>query len=336
LKSGRNPMGTSGKCSEGDIDLRSLIYEAIAQIPEGKVASYADIASAVGDIKAARAVGMVLAESQRSNVVPHHRVIYSDGRVDWNGDSGSRSERKIDLLQEEGVIVDNGAVADLDTIRFTGFHVRPILRELAARQERLRRELVSDDDFGELRLVAGLDVSYIGDHAFGAVVVHDIGTGERVSQSTVETNVCFPYVPGYLAFREIPVLRPLVTLHKDIIYLIDGHGVLHPRGFGIASMIGVELDAPTVGAAKSLLVGSMEQGGLMNRRKVLMDGRVQGCRIGGIGRSATYVSVGHRVSLATAVNVCERLMHSSVPEPLREAHRLANSMRCQFEKEGRS
>jgi deoxyribonuclease V len=320
---------TSGKYGDQDIDLRALIYEAVAEIPEGRVATYGDIALALGDIKAARTVGAVLAGEGVPSHLPRHRVVYNDGLIGWSGGQTSGRDRTIESLRKEGVGFEGERIADMDAVRFSGFVVRPILKELAAHQERLRSRLVCEDDFGELRLVAGLDVSYGDDRAFGAVVVFDINSGKRISQRTVETEVCFPYVPGYLAFREMPLLRPLVDRHTDIIYLVDGHGVLHPRGFGIASMVGVELDAPTVGAAKSLLVGTVE-GGTDRIRRVLIDGAVRGYRIGA-GRSATYVSVGHRVSLATAVEVCDRFMRSSVPEPLREAHLLANSIRRQFQ-----
>ena len=79
-------------------------------------------------------------------------------------------------------------------------------------------------------------------------------------------------------------------------------------------------------------MGSIEEGSAARRRKVILDGKVRGCRIGGRGRSATFVSTGHRISLRTAADVCDRLMRTSVPEPLRAAHRLANAMRMEHEK----
>jgi deoxyribonuclease V len=100
---------------------------------------------------------------------------------------------------------------------------------------------------------------------------------------------------------------------------------LHPRGAGIAAHIGVTLDVPTVGAAKSILVGEVQEPE-NGRAPVVLGGEVRGYRIGD-GKHATYVSVGHRVSLGTAVEVCERLLVKGIPSPLRRAHDLAGEVR---------
>ena len=131
----------------------------------------------------------------------------------------------------------------------------------------------------------------------------------------------FPYIPSFLSYRELPLLRPLICTDERTVYLIDGQGRLHPRGFGIACHVGVCLDVPTIGAAKSLLQGKVEGDG--RRAPVIMNDKPVGCRLHPAGRTRTYVSVGHRVSLETAADLCERLMIKGVPEPLRLAH-----MRC--------
>jgi deoxyribonuclease V len=306
-------------------DIVRSIYEATAQIPRGMVTTYGDIATALGDPVAARAVGEVLSHNPTPIVVPCHRVVYATGRTGWYGGHGQGAERKIELLRAEGVEVKDGVVIDLDRVRFTAFRIEPVLRDLREEQDRIREQVVEEDRFGTLGRVAGLDISYAGERAFGAMTIYDWTTGEMLEERTAESVVRFPYIPTYLTYRELPALRPLIERSDDLLYLIDGQGVLHPRGAGIASAIGVCFDVPTVGAAKSLLVGQVQEAEA-DRSPILLDGRVRGYRLG-TGKKATYASVGHRVSPDTAVTVCERFLQKGVPLPLRRAHDLATALR---------
>jgi deoxyribonuclease V len=289
------------------------------------VSTYGDIALALGDPVAARAVGEVLSHNPTPIVVPCHRVVYSTGRTGWYGGHGQGAERKVELLRAEGVRIEDGVVADLDRIRFAGFRIEPVLRQLREEQDRVRELVVEEDRFGTLRRVAGLDISYSGERAFAARAVYDWATGELLEERTAQSEVRFPYVPTYLSFREIPALRPLIDRSEDLIYLIDGQGVLHPRGAGIASHIGVCFDVPTIGAAKSPLMGQV-QGTGGERSPIVLDGRVRGYRLGS-GKKGTYVSVGHRTSLETSVTICERFLQKGIPLPLRRAHDLATAFR---------
>jgi deoxyribonuclease V len=301
-------------------DLVPYVYEAVCQIPPGKVSTYGDIASALGDGVAARAVGEVLSRFPGPPGAPKHRVVHSTGRIGKGGNVAA-----VRMLASEGVEIAGDLVRDMPSRRFTDLHVCPILRSLRAEQDSVKERVVDRDDFGELRYVAGLDVSYSGHRAFGAIAVYDARTGEAVGERTVECEVRFPYIPTYLSFRELPVLRPLVTERTGTIYLIDGHGALHPRGAGIASHIGVSMDVPTIGAAKTALVGCVLEPA-DGRAPVVLHDEVKGYRLGD-GRRTTYVSVGHRVSLATAAEVCERLLVRGIPLPLRRAHDLAGLTR---------
>lgn len=302
-------------------DLISIIHEAVFQIPPGMVSTYGDIAAALGDRVAARAVGEVLARYPRPPGLPEHRVVHSTGRI-GKGNSG---EDQAAMLASEGLTVIGDTVKDMSSRRFSDFRIEPVLAALKAEQDAVREKVIDRDDFGDLRQVAGLDVSYAGQRAFAAIATYDAITGDEVEERTAECEVRFPYIPTYLSFRELPVLRPLVTEREGTIYLVDGHGALHPRGAGIAAHIGVTLDVPTVGAAKSVLVGEIgdEANG---RAPVVLDGEIKGYRIGK-GRTATFVSVGHRVSLSTAVEVCERFLVKGIPLPLRRAHDLAGAAR---------
>ncbi len=204
-----------------------------------------------------------------------------------------------------------------------------------ALQERLSGEVVECDRLGPVRRVAGADVAYDrrGDSLFAAVVVLDAATLEVVETSSVEGKTRFPYVPGFLSFRETPpVLEALARLRTppDLL-LVDGHGRAHPRRFGIACHLGVLLDLPTVGVAKSILVGDPGEPGLERGRAAPL--RDRGERVGTVLRTRSrvapvYVSVGHRVSLRTAARLvlaCGKGYRR--PEPTRLAHLLVTSLR---------
>ncbi len=306
-----------------DVDLIERILEAVRQIPAGKISTYGEVAKALGDVKAARVIGATMGSYVSPVKVPCHRVVYSDGRVGWFGGSGKGTDRKAEMLEKEGIEIVDGEVVDLDSRLFRDFRIEPVLKVLSDRQLRWREHVIDRDDFGRLEKVAGLDVAYDGDLGYAAMVVLDARTEEVVEQRTSVCRSRFPYIPGYLGFRETPMFRDIIQEKKDVVYLVDGHGVLHPRGFGVACQIGAELGIPTVGAAKTLLEGNVIPFS-NDRDRVEMEGRLMGYAIGKKGRRTTYVSVGHRVSLETATDICERLMDHNVPEPLRLAHILAN------------
>lgn len=317
--------GTRALPARKEPDLISLVYELTSQIPKGMVSTYGDIAAAMGDPVAARMVGEVLSKNPTPIVVPCHRVVYSTGRAGWYGGHGKGAAEKERLLGDEGVKVVEGTVQDLKAIRFKGFRSRPVLRGLHEEQTRLGIMVVEKDEGERPHLVAGLDVSYDGPDAYGAIVICDLNSGKLVEERTEHTTVRFPYIPTYLAYRELPVLRPLIDRREGIVYLVDGHGVLHPRGAGIASQLGLMLEVPTIGAAKRLLVGKVGEA-RDGRASIFLDGELKGYRLG-TGKRSTYISVGHRVSLATAVAVCEPLIRNGIPSPLRRAHELANEFR---------
>lgn len=177
------------------------------------------------------------------------------------------------------------------------------------------------------RLVAAADVGVRGDRARAAVVV--LRNLEPVERVTAETPVTFPYVPGLLSFRELP---PLLAAWKKVksvpdVILVDGQGRAHPRRFGLACHLGVLLDLPTIGCAKSRLVGTHED---PPPRRGAWAPLVDGGEVVGAAlrtRAAcrvVYVSIGHRVSLESAIRV---VMDCSpryrIPEPQRLADRLS-------------
>lgn len=204
-------------------------------------------------------------------------------------------------------------------------------------QETLRRRVVETTGPEEVRLVAGMDVSYDrrSPILFGAVVLLDAKSLEIVETRGVRERARFPYVPGYLSFREAPaVLRAFAGLRRRPDLLIcDGHGRAHPRRFGLACHVGVWLDLPTIGCAKSRLVGDhREPGTRRGCHRPLTDGDEV---IGEVVRTRdgvrpVYVSVGHRVDLPTARSWVLRLARGTrIPEPIRVAHLEVNRMRVE-------
>ncbi len=188
------------------------------------------------------------------------------------------------------------------------------------------------------RLIAAADVSYnrFSSRFFAAVVVLSVPELRTVELKTFEGEAAFPYVPGLLSFRELPILAGAfrkIDMMPDAV-IIDGHGRAHPRGFGIACHAGILLDVPTVGCGKSLLVG--EHGALGNRRgayaKLVHKGENVGCALRTRESvKPVYVSVGHNISLEDARRlVLMTAARTRIPEPIRSAHIAANDARRFF------
>lgn len=202
----------------------------------------------------------------------------------------------------------------------------------AAIQNQLRSRIIARDRHGPLRYVAGVDAAYPRGESLvraGAVVL-ELPELTPIDKAKAERAVEFPYIPGYLSFREAPaILDALAELdvRPDAI-VCDGHGLAHPRRFGLACYVGVLTDTPCVGAAKTGLIG--EHDPLAPERGSWTQIRDRGEAVGAAVRTRTgvkpvYVSVGHRVSLATAVDLVLRLCpRYRLPETTRLAHALAS------------
>lgn len=200
-------------------------------------------------------------------------------------------------------------------------------------QQQLREQIIITDKVKEVRYVAGVDVGFEDNYKISkaAIVVLSYPELELVEKAIARIPTAFPYVPGYLSFREIPaILAALPQLQRvpDLI-LCDGQGLAHPRRCGLACHLGVLLDLPTIGVAKSRFIGEheavpLEQGSW----KPLVD---DGETIGVVLRSRTnvkpiYVSVGHKISLSTAISyVMGCLTRYRLPETTRWADKLASS-----------
>ncbi len=197
-------------------------------------------------------------------------------------------------------------------------------------QKALRSRIVTTDDFGPVRTVAGVDTGYEGDVARAAVVVLEFPSLAPVDYAVGRRPAPFPYVPGYLSFREVPaVLAAFEALRtKPDLLLCDGQGIAHPRRLGIATHLGVLLDLPSVGCAKSRLCG--RSGPVPDARGAHVPLVDRGEVVGAVLRSREgtqplYVSPGHRVSVATAVHfVMACTTRYRLPETTRAADKLAS------------
>lgn len=267
------------------VDLYEALKALLYQVPEGMATTSLELARALGDRYAASAVTEMLGDQEL--VQQAHKVVYGP---------------------------------HLDASPFRDFTTDEPLRRLREKQKRMAEKIVTEDSFDDLELYAGTDASYRGDEACAACVVVDGDLDVRETSFEV-ARVRFPYIPGYLMFREAPVIvRAAEKTSGFDVLIVNGHGVAHPRGCGLASCVGVELDAPVIGVARRRFVGELgdEREGWT---PLTFEERVVGARIQREGRPPVYVSPGHRISLETCVEIVQRLTRKGrFPEPLGLAH----------------
>jgi deoxyribonuclease V len=208
------------------------------------------------------------------------------------------------------------------------YHAPATLKDAAALQRKLR-DLVLPRGRVRDRLVAGVDVGYKGGIARAAVVV--LRRLEPVEEIVIEEPVAFPYVPGLLSFREIP---PLLTAWKRLktrpdVVIVDGQGLAHPRRFGVACHFGLLTGVPTIGCAKSRLVGEFKRPA--PRRGSWSPLRHRGETVGAVlrtqdGGNPVFVSPGHLIGLRRAISVVLACApRYRLPEPQRRADLLTKS-----------
>ena len=195
-------------------------------------------------------------------------------------------------------------------------------------QHRLAAQVSRTSEVITLGFIAGVDISAEKGQgaATGAVVVLNYPELRVVETKVAQGRLNFPYVPGLLSFRESPLTLAAceeLSITPDLI-LVDGQGVAHPRRFGLASHLGLLLDTPTIGCAKSLLCGSHEMPGVEpgSYAEIIDRGETIGVALRTkLGVKPVYVSVGHKVDLETAIHwVMKCCGGYRIPEPTRLAH----------------
>jgi deoxyribonuclease V len=298
-------------------------YNLVRQIPDGKISTYGAVARALGDIRASRAVGRMMNQNPDADDMPCFKIVYSDGKL---GGFGLGIDDKIRRLKQDDISVKDGRIVDFKGVLFDDFKTDYPLKKLRMEQMELSKKMEIADDFDEIETVAGFDVGYPKsdfDDCCGACVVMDYTTKEVIEEKTVFAKTFFPYIPTYLSFRELPFLKKLVAnlKSKPTILMIDGNGVMHPYGFGIASHVGVSFDTPSIGVAKSMLCGKLENNVVKMGNKKIGYALFSYKRV----RKPIYVSPGHKISFGTSLEVVRHLSVYKNPEPLRRAHILATT-----------
>ncbi len=201
-------------------------------------------------------------------------------------------------------------------------------------QEHLRKYIVLKKEFSELNSIGGADVSYSKDKDVlnGAMVVLSLPELKLIDKATARGKITFPYIPGLLSFREGPIL--IKTFQKwrikPDLMIFDGQGIAHPRGIGLASHLGLWLDLPSIGCAKTSLFGEFkEPGPIRGDFEWIYHGKK---KIGAILRTKDrvkplFVSPGHRIDLALSVQIVLKCCKGfRFPEALRKAHQLSRQM----------
>ena len=315
--------------------LRECMGDILWQVEPGNVTTYGDVARALGDIAAARAVAVIANEELDPEEFPVHRVVRKDGSL------GNHPLGELELsrrLAEEGVHVEGDRVTGMEGTRQMFFRSDLPLKRLRKVQAALGDRLNLGPLGARPSKLVGVDVAYSRDGlAFASAVSVDAITGSIVANRYARIPVDFPYIPSYLAFREMPALEAVlddVDL-SDALLLVDGQGILHPRGFGIACHVGVSLGVPTIGVAKRLLAGTYDLSILRatERAAVMVEGEHRGWIVAPDGkeRKAVLISPGHMVSVEDSLTLVEGFFGKRQPRPLELAHAAATAARREWD-----
>ena len=320
-----------------DLDLQNLpdmeykLMELVRQVPNGRVTTYGRLAEALGDPVAARWVGHFLRHHTHEPTCLCHRVVRAGGEL--GGFVTGNIDEKARLLRADEIEVAADSV-DLDRYGFSDFAGEQPLDQLRDFQSQLKNELLLSYDGTSPKLIAGVDVSYSANgDGVAAYALVDASSHDLVWSTTIRDAVRFPYITSYLAFRELPLLVQLLNEAVGLsppadVVIVDGSGVMHPRGAGIASQLGIVANIPTIGVTKKLLCGHVDlremQPGEM--RPVVMDGDRVGValRHRQTSKRPLFISPGHRIDVDTAAQlVCHLSESRPLPEPIYWADRLS-------------
>jgi len=199
-------------------------------------------------------------------------------------------------------------------------------------QRDLSKQVIRRDTLARtLRYVAGVDVAYVEEWAVGVAAVLDYASLSIVETRKAKVKTSLPYIPTLLSFRELKPARAAIKklrIQPDV-FLIDAQGIAHPYRLGFASHLGLLLDKPTIGVAKSILCGQVQPMSRQGWSSITDKGEVIGAALRRADdEQPVYVSIGHKVSLERAVEIVKHCTTSTrVPEPIRIAHVLATKER---------
>jgi deoxyribonuclease V len=203
-------------------------------------------------------------------------------------------------------------------------------------QDKLRKRVKIQPLKKEVRIIAGVDASFISDRIIAVVSNYEYPEMKYIEDTYFIGMVKFPYIPGMLSFREGPAIVSAIkklSIEPDVI-LFDGHGIAHPRFIGIASHIGVILDISTIGCAKSCLVGQYREPGQKKGDWTYL--YYKNIKVGAVLRTRDlvkplFVSPGHKIDIEHSVDiVLNSVLKYRLPEPLRRADRLSKVYKIEF------
>jgi deoxyribonuclease V len=195
-------------------------------------------------------------------------------------------------------------------------------------QRHLSKQVIREDKIPKkVRYVAGVDVAYTAESSIGAVAVLDYDSLSLVKSKTAKVKTRFPYIPTLLSFREIPptlaAIKKLKT--QPDVFLVNGQGIAHPYRLGFASHLGLVVNKPTIGVAKSLLCGKVGNFNKEGWAPITHKDEIIGAAVAKCGKKPIYVSIGHMISLKRAIKIVEHCIRShKLPEPLQMAHIIAS------------
>ncbi len=308
------------------LDMLRWVDLLISHLDAGHVASFSSIARALGEPRAARAVGELAASGALRG--PTHRIIYADGRVPDRSVIELGAEMELDERGGSHHIPDDLTLEDLKV----GCPPFKPLRDIQASMDRL---LVEEP--GKPVSLCGIDISSKDGLNVACLSVSDLN-GDDIQQHCKQGSLPMPYVSGYLFYREGPLILPALDeamkdglIEEETLLVLDGNGILHPRRSGIACQIGVAVDMMTCGVAKRLLVGKVkgpeiETAG--HRISEVRDGDdLLGLAVRTLRSKPAYLSRGHRMGLDGALEALLPTWHHKVPLPTRLAHERSNEVR---------
>ena len=329
-----NANGLSSQLIDYEIpDLAAELWALLEQIPRGSVTTYGRLARALGSRQAAVWVGEFMLDHAHRDDCACHRVVRHNGAL-GRYITGNTSDKAEALLQES-VEVRNGCV-DLKSFLFDSFQTNSPLVHLIEIQNEIPQNVRLMPFPKTPEIAAGVDVSYTSSgSAVGACVLIETATGEMLHSVTVQKEIVFPYISGFLAFREIPVLLDLFNQVKAEhgpleLILVDGNGILHHRRAGIATHLGVLLDRPTIGIGKTLHCGRVDLDEMTpdEPRPVSNQNEVIGMAVKATASSRPiFVSPGHRITISDSVRIAGQLFRGHrLPEPIYLADKLSREV----------
>lgn len=321
-------------------DLEATLREWLSRVPPGHVVTCGTLAELLGDRQAARWIGMWLGQHEHDRDCHCHRIVRAGGRVGGFLFGGGQ---QAELLRAEGAPIQGDTVAasailsseELDRLAPVPCGERPF-RRLQELQRTLRTAVRIIPLARDPKDCGGVDISYRHGKAVAVYCRVLWPSGEKVYETWLVRPVAFPYITGYLSFRELPpMLAVLEQAARDgqlaEVIAVDGSGLLHPRSLGIASHLGVVINRPTIGLTKTLLCGEVDMTGLNpgESRPVFWEGQIRGAVLRSSAGHAQPVvlSVGHLIDVEGCLKVIRPLFgRHRLPEPIYWADRTSRAM----------